>query len=88
MEYCNVIVIKDSVIDEAILVLGRSRREVASKVEDVFLRKCAELLADWGRYTQEDRDCVLSEGYVKLGLFGSICITWPERIRLGRKRGR
>jgi hypothetical protein len=82
MEYCNVIAIKDSVVDEAILVLGGSRREVSKKAEDVFLRKCAELLADWGKYTQEDRDGVLSEGHVKMGLFGSICLTWPERMNL------
>jgi len=85
MEYCNVIVIKDSVVDEAILVLGRSRREVARKAEAVFLRKCAELLVDWGKYTQENRNSVLAEGYVKLGLFGSICITWPERMGLAQQ---
>jgi hypothetical protein len=83
MEYCNVIVIKDSVVDEAVLVLGKSSRDVARKAEAVFLRKCAEMITDWGKYTPENRDSVLAEGYVKLGLFGSICISWPGLKPLG-----
>jgi len=78
MFYANVIVVKDDVVDENILVTGDTEREtVTKKAEAIFLDKCSVCLSNWDEYTQDDIDACLMDGYALFG-HGSICMTWPE----------
>jgi hypothetical protein len=77
MEYCNVVVIKNGVVDECVLVTGRNRPEVSERAESLFLERCASVSVTWGQYEQSDLDAMLDDGYHE-GDQGTVCITWPD----------
>jgi hypothetical protein len=81
MEYCNVVLIKEGVVDECVLILGTSREEVAAKAEETFFNRCSTRLSNWDDYDSEDREAIIEQGYEEWGT-GSICITWPDDIPL------
>lgn len=67
-----VIVVKDGVVDEAILC------QTGEEAETLFLKRCASFFSNWDEYSQEDIDEILEQGYEKTSLFGSVCLTWME----------
>jgi hypothetical protein len=79
MEYCNVVVIKEGVVDECALILGTSREEVGKRAEEVFAEKCAAW--GWADLTEEEQTSALDDGYWAIAN-GSVCITWPDAVPL------
>ena len=82
MNRVSVVVIKEGVVDEVILLSGSNRDEASEKAEAIFRDKCATYVSNWDEYTSDDIACCLDDGYVQFGTCGSVCISWPEAIDL------
>lgn len=78
MIFINVVVIKDSVIDENYLFRGDDKSDVAQRAEQKFLDACAKNVPNWDGYSEEDKKFVLEDGFAEFGAFGSVCISWPD----------
>lgn len=84
MSKINVIVVKDNVVEENILIEGDDSGAGADLVEKVFFDKCQEYISNWDEYTDEDKEGILDDGVETFGHgvetfgHGSVCINWPE----------
>ncbi|MFC1617635.1 hypothetical protein ACFL2K_05395 [Candidatus Margulisiibacteriota bacterium] len=74
----NVVVIKDSVIEENVLVNS------SEQAEEIFLDKCQEYIWNYDEYTAGDIEAILEQGYANFGS-NSICISEPD-IRMEEKQ--
>ena len=75
MEYCTVVVIKDGLVHENVLIIGASNEDVGKQAEAVFIEKSSAW--GWSDHTQEDQSAFLDDGYMEIAN-GSVCITWPD----------
>ena len=75
--FCNIVVVKDEVVNENILIVGAELTEVNAKSEKIFLDKCKNYIFGFENYSHEEIQFLLNEGYVTF-MGGSICITFPE----------
>lgn len=64
-----VIIIKNNLIEEIIAC------ENGQHVEKVFIDKCSQYLSNFEDYNEDDKSCVLEDGYVKVKN-GAIQIEW------------
>ena len=69
--YINIIIIRNNTIEENILVFE------PIKAENIFLEKCNQYLSNFDKYTKDDIDAILGNGYEKFGN-GGIFINWPN----------
>ena len=77
MIFVNVVVIKDSVIDENYLFQGENDEEVVKVAEQKFVELCKSHVSNWDEYTADDIANSFDDGYVEFGN-GSICVSWPD----------
>jgi hypothetical protein len=69
-ENVQVIVVKDSVVDEVVPC------DDGQHAEQVFIKKCEEKISNFDEYTDMDVQAIIDNGYEKFGGTNSICIVW------------
>ena len=77
VEYVTVVVIKSGVIHDSLLFIGE-HDEIAKRAERKFLALCGERIPEHEKYTQDDTDTILENGFCEFGVGDSICINWPD----------
>ena len=78
MNYCNVIVTREGLIEENILIIGDEKgSSVGAKAEEILVEKAKQYATSGLAWDDDIENEMIDNGYINHGEF-SVMISWPN----------